>query len=113
MKQTKMTILVAVMAAVLGAEAVSAADAPAVQPATRESPLSWKTPDGLAFMVKADDPILARGAVMPELPAVVKPDPAFVTELLQAVDDSLKYLSEKNADNDTQYYEKGLWHYNA
>ena len=70
-----------------------------------------KTPDGVALFVVPDDPLLAQGQSAIRLPSPVKPDPALVQNIVQAIDESLVLLSEKGSDTDTQYYEDGIWHF--
>jgi hypothetical protein len=41
----------------------------------------------------------------------IQPDPAVVAGVEKLLDDSLTLLAEKSSDKDTQYYEKGLWHF--
>jgi hypothetical protein len=42
----------------------------------------------------------------------IQPDPAVVAGAEKLLDDSLTLLADKSSDKDTQYYDKGLWHFN-
>jgi hypothetical protein len=40
----------------------------------------------------------------------ISPDPMVVNGVVQLLDESLSLLSTKNSDQDTQFYENGVWH---
>jgi hypothetical protein len=44
--------------------------------------------------------------------AAIQPNPTVVGGVEKLLDDSLTQLAEKSSDKDTQYYDKGLWHFN-